>query len=174
MIDNISPETSITVISGTNRADSFTAQIAEFYFKELLSKGISTQFLDLKVHEPWKRDEAFIAMEDKFLRHATHLIFVLPEYNGSYPGVLKMLIDQSDVPHCWRHKKALLTGVSTGRQGNLRGLEHFTGSLMHMQMYVEPNRLPISVVHTLFDEQGNLNDQTSTVIKKQIEGFLNF
>ena len=99
----------------------------------------------------------------------------MPEYNGSYPGILKLMIDNTDVKKTWWHKKVLLAGVSTGRAGNLRGMEHLTGSLLHMKMLVHPNRLPISVVDKLMDGSGRFTDiNTLAAIDTQLEEFLDF
>jgi chromate reductase, NAD(P)H dehydrogenase (quinone) len=69
----------------------------------------------------------------------------------------------------------LLTGVSSGRAGNLRGMEHLTGSLLHLKMTVHPNRLPISSIHTLLDEHGTIsNAGTIKTIQTQLDEFLNF
>ena len=121
------------------------------------------------------KDQVFTSIENQYLIPAEKFIIIMPEYNGSYPGILKMLIDQSNVAACWRNKKVLLTGVSTGRAGNLRGMEHLTGSLMHMKMHVHPNRLPISAVDTLLNANGQLqNESTLNAIKEQLQAFLEF
>lgn len=85
------------------------------------------------------------------------------------------MIDNTDVPKMWWHKKVLLTGVSTGRAGNLRGMGHLTGALLHMKMLVHPNRMPISVVDKLMDTNNRFTDPcTLTAINTQINEFLNF
>jgi len=85
------------------------------------------------------------------------------------------MIDNSDVNKCYHNKKALLTGVATGRAGNLRGMEHLTGSLMHMKMTVHPNRLPISMVDKLNYDGNTLTDEnTLTLINNQVQAFLTF
>ena len=40
---------------------------------------------------------------------------VMPEYNGSFPGILKLLFDTTDIKRCWWHKKAALVGVASCR-----------------------------------------------------------
>ena len=85
------------------------------------------------------------------------------------------MIDNSDINRSWKNKKVLLTGVSTGRAGNLRGMEHLTGSLMHMKMHVHPNRLPISQVDKLLDEEDHIKDPgTLKAVDTQLEEFLAF
>ena len=99
----------------------------------------------------------------------------MPEYNGSYPGILKLMIDNTVVPKVWWYKKVLLTGVSTGRAGNLRGMEHLSGSLLHMKMQVHYNRLPISLVDKLMNTVGQFSDEpTLKAVNTQLDEFLDF
>jgi chromate reductase, NAD(P)H dehydrogenase (quinone) len=165
----------ITIIAGTNRKGSNSKKVALEYQKILTQKNIESKLLALEDVNVFERNAAFENIESEFLKAADKFIFVIPEYNGSYPGVLKMLIDNSEVNSVWPNKKALLVGVASGRAGNLRGLEHFTGSLMHMKVTVHPNRLPISSVHTLLNEAAEItNDGTVKTINVQLDEFINF
>ena len=165
----------ITIISGTNRKDSFTKKVAKEYQRFLKEQGIESRVLALEDYDTNIRNAVYIKMEDELLKTAQSFIIILPEYNGSYPGVLKLMIDNSDVPNVWWHKKVLLTGVSSGRAGNLRGMEHITGSLLHMKMLIHPNRLPLSVVNSLMNENGIFTDDAAIrSVKTQIGEFLEF
>jgi NAD(P)H-dependent FMN reductase len=85
------------------------------------------------------------------------------------------MIDISDIKKCWPNKKALLTGVATGKGGNIRGLEHITGTLNYLKVFVHPNRLPISQVDLLLDNQGKISDEkTILAIQAQLAEFINF
>ena len=85
------------------------------------------------------------------------------------------MFDISDTKKVWPGKKALLTGVSTGRAGNLRGMEHLTGILHYLRVVVHPNKLPISVVDKLFDESNIIVDKaTLAAIHTQLEEFIDF
>ena len=102
-------------------------------------------------------------------------MFITPEYNGSFPGILKLLFDNSSSHSIWWHKKALLTGISTGRAGNLRGMEHLAGVLNYLKITVYPNLLPISIVNRLMDENGKFTDNSSIdVINKQLDEFISW
>src|SRR5688572_22263785 len=144
----------ITIISGTNRADNNTKKVAIAYQRLLAEKNVEAAVYALDEISVLARNSDFIAAEEELLQAAEKFIIIMPEYNGSYPGILKLMIDNTDVRKTWWHKKVLLTGVSTGRAGNLRGMEHLTGSLLHMKMLVHPNRLPISIVDKLMDSSG--------------------
>lgn len=164
-----------TIISGTNRHDSNTIKIAQYYLQLLTEKGIEAKMLSLEGLNVLERNHAFSEVEKNILSPAKKFIFISPEYNGSIPGVLKAMFDISDVKKTWWDKKALLTGVSTGRAGNLRGMDHLTAILHFMKVIVHPNKLPISVVDKLMDENGELVDAaTIAVINEQLNEFIEF
>ena len=164
-----------TIISGTNRADSYTERVARTYQDKLQIKGIEASVFSLKDLDVLNRNESFIEKESSILIPTNKFIFIIPEYNGSYPGVLKALIDNSDIKKTWWWKKALLTGVSSGRAGNLRGMDHLVGTLQYLKMIVHPNKLPISIVETLFDEKEILSHTpTSDAIDTQLQEFIDF
>jgi len=164
-----------TIVSGTNRVDSNTLKVARRYQLSLEEKGMETRFLSLQGVNVLERNADFEKIEETKLFPAQKFIFVSPEYNGSFPGVLKAMLDISEIQKCWWGKKALLTGVSTGRAGNLRGLEDLTGILHYLKVFVHPNKLPISVVDKLFDETGSLKDKsTLNAIEMQLEEFIRF
>ena len=163
------------VISGTNRIDSNTIKVANQYKYLLDQNNIPAKLLSLVGLNVLERNPAFKEIEDELLIPAQKFIFISPEYNGSFPGVLKAMFDISDVKKVWAGKKALLTGVSTGRAGNLRGMEDLTGILHFMRVVVHPNKLPISIVDKLFNESGMIGDHaTMKAIETQLEEFISF
>jgi chromate reductase, NAD(P)H dehydrogenase (quinone) len=164
-----------TIISGTNRKGSNTIRVALQYQELLLEKGIEARLLSLEGLPVLERNPTFEAVEHEFLVPAQKFIFISPEYNGSIPGVLKCVFDVSDIKLAWAGKKALLTGVSTGRAGNLRGMEHLTGILHYMRVVVHPNKLPISIVDRLFNGTDEIADRaTRLAIDQQVEEFIGF
>ncbi|MBK8514699.1 MAG: NAD(P)H-dependent oxidoreductase [Saprospiraceae bacterium] len=103
-------------------------------------------------------------IKDTLLIPSTKMVFIAPEYNGSFPGILKLFIDAcsvKDARDSFYHKKACLIGVASGRAGNLRGMDHLTSILMYMNMIVFPNRLPISKIESLLNAQNQLVDPTT-------------
>jgi NAD(P)H-dependent FMN reductase len=173
---------SITIISATNRLDSNTEKVSNYYKTALKTKGIDVELFSLKdlpetvLHTDLygKRSEGFQKIIDKYIDTQSKFIFITPEYNGSFAGVLKVFLDAIP-PRMWTENKACLVGVSTGRAGNLRGMEHLTNILNYLKVNVYHNKLPISKVDTLLDSQGNLTDpDTLKIIDFQLEGFLKF
>lgn len=170
-----------TIISATNRPKSMTLMVAKTYHKILSEKGLDCTFCSLEdlpvdaLHSAMygNPSPAFDAFQKKYLIPADKFLFVMPEYNGGFPGILKLMIDASDIPYAYHGKKAGLVGVSSGRAGNLRGMEHFTGILNYLKIHVLHNKLPISKVETLATENGLLSDsETLKAIDQQCEQFI--
>jgi chromate reductase, NAD(P)H dehydrogenase (quinone) len=163
------------IISGTNRDDSYTNKVAHEYQRLLKDKNIDSSVLSLKNLNVTEENDELSRLADNLLAPADKIIFVIPEYHGSYPGVLKAMFDVINVKKSFWWKKALLVGVATGRAGNLRGMEHLTGVLNHMKMIVHPNKLPISVVDTLLDDAGIFEHApTLMAITQQLDEFVTF
>src|SRR5205085_7128819 len=140
--------------------------------KILKEKNTEAVLFSLKNIDVLNRNPEFSAIETDLLVPTKKFIFMIPEYNGSYPGVLKAMIDISDVKTWW-WKKALLTGISTGRAGNLRGMDHLSDSLQHLNMFVHPNKLPISAIDKVMNEKGVIHSEaTLKAINKQLDEFI--
>ena len=163
------------IISGTNRRDSNTYKIALQYQRALADRNIRAGILSLEKMDLSARTADYLEMEQDILIPSEKYIFLAPEYNASIPGVLKMLLDLSDYKKVWLGKKALLVGISTGRSGNVRGLEHLTSILNYMKVVVHPNKLPISSVHLLLGDADTISDaETVKAINNQIDEFIKF
>ncbi len=163
------------IISGTNRVGSNTLKVAKEYHRILSEKGVESKIFSLEGVNLLQRDAAFEAIEKEILIPNNTFIFIAPEYNGSFPGALKLLFDTGKTHELWWHKKAMLTGVASGRAGNLRGLDHLSAVLNHIKITVYPNQLPLSSVDKLLDENGRFTDDaTIQAINNQLDGFLNW
>ncbi|NND31730.1 MAG: NADPH-dependent oxidoreductase [Saprospiraceae bacterium] len=124
------------------------------------------------------QSEKISAIQEQYMIPSHKFWFIFPEYNGGVPGILKLFIDAisvRDIKSTFHGKKACLTGISTGRAGNLRGMDHLTNILNYLQVIVLPNRLPISSIMNLKDAEGQLSDTaTWTILKNQANQFLSF
>ncbi|MEX0812724.1 MAG: NAD(P)H-dependent oxidoreductase [Chitinophagales bacterium] len=172
-----------TLISATNRPGSMTLLVAQTYKKILDKKGYPVTLCNLEdlpvdaLHSAMygNPSTAFDVFQNKYLIPADKFLIIAPEYNGGFPGILKLMIDASDIPNAYHGKKVALTGVSSGRAGNLRGMEHLTGIFNYLQMQVMYNKLPISKIETLIDKEGFLADmETLKAIDKQCDQFIKF
>lgn len=152
-----------------------TLRTANLYYKLLSAHTDNVKLLSLEHHNVLERGKDMIAMEAEYLIPAEKFIFIMPEYNASFPGILKLMLDNSDIKKCWWYKKAALVGISDGRAGNLRGLEHMTAILHYMKVNVLYNKVLISRINEEMDSSGNLKkEETARLIDQQIEEFLKF
>lgn len=164
-----------TIISGTNRVGSNTIKVAQHYQQLLEGQGLETHLVTLEGWKSVERTPEYIQLEQKILIPGRKFIFVSPEYNGSIPGVLKVMLDISDYKKAWWGKKALLTGVAVGRSGNQRGMDHLTSILHYLKVIVHPNKLPISSVDKLLNGTGTIHDKgTLDAISQQVDEFISF
>lgn len=171
----------ITIICGTNRENSYTEKVSNYYKGVLTQKGANVKVLSLKELESVislsnyfeKGNSKLEALIENYITGTNLVVFIVPEYNGSFPGIMKLFLDTVHPRH-WENKFACLTGVAAGRAGNLRGMEHLTGVLNYLKMHVYHNRLPISQVDKIFAEATPSNEETVNVIEKQLDGFLSF
>ncbi len=175
----------ITVISGTNRQGSATLKFANHITNELREKTyepvelLSLEDLPMSTFTPdmyANQPKAIAKIQDEKLLPAEKFIIVTPEYNGSIPGVVKLLIDACSVRQLkatFTGKKAALFGVASGRAGNLRGMEHLTAMLHHVGVTVHPNRLPISGIDKILNESGEVAEEnTKKAVSDLIDAFL--
>jgi NAD(P)H-dependent FMN reductase len=172
----------ITIISGTNRPNSNTLKIAKYYQKSLLKKGLETQIFNLedlpdhliKTDLYGKRSEAFQPIQELITR-TEKFLFIIPEYNGSFPGVLKTFIDACNFPESFYNKKACLVGISSGKYGNIRGVDHFAGICSYLHLHVMPLRIHISAIKTEMNEAFEFyKEDTLKFTNEQMDKFILF
>lgn len=170
------------IISGTNRKHSNSLKVAKFYQEQLKRKGEDFDLLSLEeipanIGESdlyGNRSDAFSVIQEK-VSAAKKFVFIIPEYNGSYPGILKLFIDACSYPASFHHKKAALVGVSSGKYGNIRGLDHFTGVCNYMRMHVLPLKIHIPLIQNELDSTESFHDPLSTkFVLEQIEEIIQF
>ena len=152
-----------------------TLRIAKVYYKLLSEHRDNVKLLSLEQKQVWERGPEMLALEKEYLIPAEKFLMIMPEYNASFPGILKLMMDNSDLKKSWWYKKAALVGVSDGRAGNLRGLEHMTSILHYMKVNVLYNKVLLSKINEEIDGNGKLvKPETEAMIRLQIEDFLKF
>ena len=176
---------SILVVAGTNRPNAVSKAVGSYCVEVLQDMGYDVSLLSLEVlsddfigkalYGNQGKDSAFNKLSCR-IEKASKLVFVVPQYNGSFPGVLKTFIDglkvgKRDEGQLFRGKKCALVGVSRGYQGNILGLSHFSDIVSYLGMAVFPMKLYLSGIQTpIIAEYGKYMDR----IKEQMGGFVTF
>lgn len=170
----------ITLISGTNRANNQTLNFANFYLKLLKEKNVEAQLLDLASlpHDfifsalYGVKNQQFEELMQQYIYGVDKLVILSPEYNGSYPGVLKAFIDGWN-PKSLSGQKAALVGVASGRQGNSRGMDQLSDVLNYLGITIVPLKIPIAQIHQyLSTGELSLSPELNQLIEKQLKSLI--
>ena len=170
------------VIIGTNRPNSVSSKVGAFYEEKLVSEGREVKLLSLLdlphdfifANAYGKKHEGFVKFQE-MVSWADKIVFVIAEYNGSFPGALKAFIDCCEFPESFAGKKCCLVGLSAGQFGNLRGLEHFSGVANYIKMDVYHDKMYLPGVAKDLADDGMINTPKLVErIEKQISGFIKF
>lgn len=151
----------ITIVSGTNREGSMSLKVSQHLQKMYAALGVNAQVLDLRAlplacftphvySEKPKELEPYIDM----ILNAQGAVFVIPEYNGSFPGVLKYFIDLWKFPDCYLGLKTAYVGIASGQWGALRAVEHFQGVMGYRNAIQFPERIFINRVGKRWNGEG--------------------
>ncbi len=173
----------LTIINGTNRPQN----LSQVFAKECFSL-VKNSFPDEKIayysmedlpvdylqnNLYGKRSEDVQKLIDSAIIPSTKFLFVIPEYNGSYPGILKLWIDSLS-PSFFRGKKAAILGVSDGRAGNLMGIDHLTVTLNHIGITTLPLRQPIAGISKLIVDAKIQDEATQKLLTTFVERIVKF
>lgn len=90
-------------------------------------------------------------------KQADGFFIVTPEYNHSYPGSLKRMLD-SELKN-YIHKPVALAGVSAQVFGGARAIEALLHPVREMGMVATFTDVYFPRVHDLFDEYGEIRDK---------------
>lgn len=174
----------ILVISGTNRKGSNSLKVAR-----LLAGYISghpdhqeAQVIDLAELPPSLLDPEIYSKKPpefeplaKAVLGSDGIMVVVPEYNGSFPGILKYFIDLLPFPESFDRRPVSYVGVSAGQWGALRAVEQLQLVFGYRNAYVHPPRTFLPAIHALLDDEGNFNDEDIAArLEKQAHGFVDF
>lgn len=171
----------ITVICATHRPKNQTLSVVNLYASILRDMGQEVKVLQmdelpqdfLVTNTFGKRTHGMEDIIHDKLVWAERMVIVSPEYNGSYPGLFKAVLDAVK-PHVWKGKKVALVGVASGRAGNLRGMDHLTDVMHHLRAEVFSLKIPISQLDSLMDEGQVVDEATVKVLRNQAAEFLEF
>ncbi len=104
------------------------------------------------------------------------VLFVTPEYNRSFPGVLKNAIDVGSRPYghsIWDKKPAAIISVSPGAIGGFGANHHLRQCLVFLDMpLLQQPEAYIGQAGNLFNEQGELvNQDTLNFLEKFLDTY---
>ena len=151
----------LPVILGTSRQGRLSEYVARFVFSEVSKRtDMETQLIDIR-DLPFAIDDAGEAIKDSMfsatVSRADGLILVVPEYNHSFPGLLKHVLDTNLKEYI--HKAVGVCGVSAGPFGGARMIQSLLPVLRELGLVTIFSDVYFGNVGKLFDPAtGAIND----------------
>jgi chromate reductase, NAD(P)H dehydrogenase (quinone) len=146
--------------------------------QELLPQGMSLRITSIADLPMYNQDVFDAGLPDpvkrfrKEVAEADGLLIASPEYNFSVPGVLKNAIDWGSRPYgdsAWSGKPVALMSAAMGVAGGIRAQYQVRQCFVFLNMdaVVQPE-VAIASAPQRFDEMGNLTDETSKKMIRQL------
>jgi len=169
----------ILIISGTNRPNSNAMRIARILEQNYQQLNIPHDLFSLSELPPETFDPSSYATKPPGVQRiqqrvldALGLHVVTPEYNGSFPGVLKYFIDMLKFPESFECKPVAFVGEANGVWGALRSVEQLQGIFGYRNAHIFPERVFIPAVREKFDAEGRFTDTAiAERLAKQVKRF---
>jgi chromate reductase len=172
----------VLIISGTNRPGSNTRLVAKLVEEHYQSQNLPSEFFDLidlpcEVFEPTvyaKKPPSVVAIQKRILDCAG-IHVVTPEYNGSFPGILKYFIDLLKFPESFDRKPVAFVGVAAGVFAALRPVEQLQMVFSYRNAHIYPDRVFIATVREKLNADGRMIDPAiDQRLSRQAAGFTRF
>jgi NAD(P)H-dependent FMN reductase len=159
----------IPVLAGTIRTQRQSILAARFVEKiGSQIQGIKTELVDPlnftfpgDGNDPEGKDPRYSEITNK----ADGFFIVTPEYNHSFPGSLKRMLD-SELQN-YIHKPVAFAGVSGGQWGGVRAIEALVMTVREMGMAATFTDMHFPNIADQFDSDGNpTNERTEHYVQK--------
>ncbi len=172
----------VTIVLGSARKGRQSHKIAHYLQQQLATRAVETDLIDLAEDSlPLLEDKTGLSLglEERIQKISTRLaaadalLFVTPEYHGSFSGVLKNALD-----YFWaefQRKPIGVAAVSSGRMGGINASTQLQHVILSLGAYPLPLKLLVPEVHNAFEPSSNkLNDAITESARKFLNEFLWF
>ncbi len=144
----------VAIILGTGREGSKSEKVANFVVEEAKNFGFEVEYIKVKdwLDRPFTggMSEEKRNKMSEILNNSQGFIIVSPEYNHSFPGELKLFLDEFYEE--FNHKPVGICGVSVGKLGGARMIESLRLVLIEFMMIPLRNAVYFSNVQN-FDKE---------------------
>lgn len=175
----------LLIFAASHRPASVNRTLAKLAAQEATALGAQVDFaeyadFDMPLYNDAQCDETGVPeIATAFARRAQDaqgIVISSPEYNWSYPGSLKNILDWTSrlSPRPLAKKTALLLSATPGSRGGIVGLNHLKTPLEALQMFVFPKVFPLGHSDRAFDDHARLREPKqqqlfSSLIKDYID-----
>ncbi len=150
----------IATILGTGRKGANSEKVVEFVFEEAKNYGFDSELIKPRdwLDSPFTgemNEEKWQKLSEIF-KKADGFIIVSPEYNHSFPGELKLLLDNFYEEYA--HKPVGICGVSAGKLGGARMVEQLRLVCIEFSMIPLRNAVYFSEVQNFEKEKDSYKE----------------
>jgi len=172
----------LKIISSTDRPGSKSLKVSRYVATLYHKHGVEPDIISLEdfpladvVGGPYGKEIPSITEFREPVINADGLLFVIPEYNGSFPGVLKVFVDHLPFPQAFEKLPMAFIGVADGAFGGLRAVEQFQLITNYRNAIQFPERVFIQRASKEFDpEHGLKNEFQQGLLESQTSNYIEF
>jgi NAD(P)H-dependent FMN reductase len=161
----------VAVLAGTTRAQRESIKAARYVadFARRLD-GVEVVFVDPADfnfpgdgNDPEGKDPRYTAIVDK----ADAFFIVTPEYNHSFPGSLKRMLDSELT--LYNHKPVAFAGASNGNWGGVRAVEALLTAIRETGLVTLSWDVYFPYVQNIFAEDGSIKEEYRERYEKSLD-----
>lgn len=161
----------IPVLQGTTREQRKSIHVANYLVEVGNNRDDVETFLvdpkDLNLPGDGNDPEGKDPKYTKITKEADGFFIVVPEYNHSFPGSLKRMLD-SELKN-YIHKPVSFAGVSSGRFAGVRAIEALTSPIREMGLVATFGDVLVGGSYDAFSEDGTMSDETKKYLPAAAE-----
>lgn len=179
----------LVAFAGSHRKGSLNVQLIHAAAEMARALGAEVEVLDLGAMKMPIFDEdleaegtpANATLFKEKLKAADGFLIATPEYNSTYPALLKNVVDWASRPAegegtlaAFKGKACGLLAASPGTFGGMRALPQLRNLLANIGVHVVPTNLGLCAADQAFDDSGKLKDAATAsrleaVVKQTME-----
>jgi len=166
-METAGPSVRFLVFSGSLRAESYNTRLARLAIRTIEDHGGTVDAAAMRDFNCPSYDQDAQTREGlptgakelcRRLEASDAVVIASPEYNASFPGLLKNAIDWASRhrPQPFNERHALLLSASPSLVGGNRGLWALRVPLEHLGARVYPDMFSLAQAHQAFDAEGRI------------------
>ncbi|CAN5350306.1 NAD(P)H-dependent oxidoreductase [soil metagenome] len=164
----------LAVLAGTTRAQRESIKAARYIAAVAGNReNVNVIFVDPKEfnfpgdgNDPEGRDPKYTAVVEQ----ADAFFIVTPEYNHSFPGSLKRMLDSELA--LYNHKPVAFAGASNGNWGGVRAVESLVPAVRETGLVVMSWDVYFPYVQNIFDSSGQIGQEFAARYDKSVNKLL--
>ncbi|MFM7496737.1 MAG: NADPH-dependent FMN reductase [Bacteroidota bacterium] len=173
----------VGLVCATSRRDSTSMKVLRCYEQILQQRhGVLTEVFDLAqlpadfltavLYQSSRSSHPQWQVWQQKLDYLEHFVFVIPEYNGSYPGILKAFVDAMAYPRSLQGKKTSMVGLSDGTQGAALAMAHFADVLNYAGALTLPLRPRLIQINRYMEGENLVHEPYQRLLEQHADAFI--